>query len=249
MNSKTILLYKFFTLLVVACLATSCDKDSKCLKTSGTNITEERLVNQPFESIELNSKINLIITQDSITSLKVEAGSNLMPMISTDVLNNQLIIKSDNKCSFLRSYTKPINVYLSTPNLKKISYKGNGDITSTNVLNFPYLHIESDGGTGSVNLALISEQLNIQQHNGPADFNLLGFTKELYVYTLGTGWVFLDNLNSQTAHVSSNGTGDVTVNATNTLRVELRYIGNVNYYGNPVLSVTEHSGSGKIVKK
>ena len=249
MNTITLQFYKSFTVLVVVCLAVSCDKDNKCLKTSGNTITEERLINQPFESIELNNKINLIITQDSITSLKVEAGSNLMPMIYTDIKDNQLIIKSDNKCSFLRSYNKPINVYLSTPNLKKISYKGNGDITSTNALNFPYLTIDADGGTGSVNLALISEKLDIRQHSGSADFNLIGFTKELYVYSIGTGWFFLDNLNTQSVHVNSNGTGDITVNASNILMVELRYIGNVNYYGNPVLSVTNHSGSGVIVKK
>lgn len=249
MNNKTLQLYKFFTLLVVACLAISCDKDSKCLKTSGTNITEERLVNQSFESIELNNKINLIITQDSITSLKVEAGSNLMPMISTEIIHNQLVIKSDNKCSFLRSYTKPINVYLSTPNLKIINYKGNGDITATNVLYFPEFIINSEGGTGSVILGIVSDKINLYQHSGPADFTFVGFTKDLYVYSLGTGWFFLDNLYSQTAHVSSNGTGDVTVNTNNTLRVELRYIGNVNYFGNPVIDVTEHSGSGIIVKK
>jgi len=160
-----------------------------------------------------------------------------------------LVIKSDNKCSFLRSYSKPINVYLTTPNLKRINYKGNGNISSTNVLSFADFSIDSDGGTGSVNLALISEKLNIQQHNGPADFTLIGFTKELYVYSLGTGWFFLDNLNANSAHVSCNGLGDITVNVLNTLRIDLRYIGNVNYYGNPILDVTEHSGSGKIVKK
>lgn len=249
MKSKILQRYKIFILLVVVCLALSCDKENKCLKTSGNNITEERLVNQPFEAIELNNKINLIITQDSITSLKVEAGSNLISMITTDVINNQLIIKSDNKCSFLRSYKKPINVYLSTPNLKKISYKGNGDITSSNTLSFPNLYIESGGGTGSVNLSLISEQLDIRQHSGPADFNLVGFAKELNVYSLGAGWFFLDKLDAQFVHVSSNGTGDITVNASNTLRIELRYIGNVNYYGSPVLNVTEYSGSGLIVKK
>jgi len=248
MNSKTIQLYKIFILLVVICWATSCDKDNKCLKTSGNTIVEERLVNQSFESIELNNKINLIVTQDSVISLKVEAGSNLMPLITTDVINNQLIIKSDNKCSFLRSYSKPINVYLSMPNLKKIVYTGNGDITSTNVLSFSPLTIESFGGTGSINLALVSEQITILQHSGPADFNLIGSTKELYVYSISSGWFFLNQLNAQSVHVNSSGIGDVIVNASNTLLVELRSIGNVNYYGSPVLSITDHSGSGEVKK-
>jgi len=34
-----------------------------------------------------------------------------------------------------------------------------------------------------------------------------------------------------------------------TLLVELTSIGNVAYYGNPVLTVSVHTGSGKIIKK
>ena len=89
----------------------------------------------------------------------------------------------------------------------------------------------------------------LKQHTGPADFNIHGVSKFLYVYTNGNGWMYCQDMLADKVHVSSNGTGDVFVNAENELRVELRSIGNVNYYGNPVLNVTEHTGSGEVIKK
>lgn len=227
----------------------SCDKENTCVKTSGNNTTENRSISQQFDIIELDSKINLILRQDSVVSLQVEAGANLLPLITTAVSSNQLIIKSDNKCDFLREYNKPINVYLSIPNLKKITYKGQGNISSANTLNFPSLEIESNKGTGSINLALVTDNLKILEHTGPADFTFIGSSQNTYLYTNGNGWFHFENFNSDYVQVNTSGTGDVIVKANNSLLVELYAIGNVYYYGNPTLTVSQHTGSGEIKKR
>lgn len=245
---KTRFLYSFTTLILLSVIF-SCKKENGCLKTSGSSIVEVRQVTQPFDFIELNNKINLIITQDSLYSLKVEAGENLMPLIFTEISGNKLNIRSDNKCSFLRDYKKPINVYVSCPNIKEILYKGYGDISATNLLNFPDFMIQADGGTGTVSLPLNSTEIKIKQHAGPADFRLSGQTDNIFVYTNGMGWIYTENVVAKTGHVSSSGTGDVFVNVTDQLRVEIRHIGNVNYFGNPTVNITEQSGSGKVIKK
>lgn len=241
----SVLLSFFF---VVAMLF-SCDKENSCVKTSGPTTSEFRIITGAFDTVELNNKINLILTQDSVFSIKVEAGANLLPLITTDVIDNQLIIKSDNRCNFLRSYTKPINVYLSVPSLKKINYLGQGNISCTNLLTFPTFTIEANKATGSVNLALVNDDLRVMQHIGPADFNFIGSSKRAYLYTNGNGWLHFENFICNDAQVNSSGTGDIILNATNSLLVELYAIGNVYYYGNPMLTVSNHTGSGEIKKK
>jgi hypothetical protein len=149
----------------------------------------------------------------------------------------------------LRDYDNLVTVYLSCPNIKNIEYIGFGDITSNGVLNFPELTIDSWEGTGRVSLNLNSNNLYLKLHTGPADFSISGFSNFLYVYTNGNGWIHCENILAKKAHVSTSGTGDIFVNPEEELRVELRAIGNVNYYGNPILNVTEHSGSGQIIKK
>ncbi|MBI2280212.1 MAG: DUF2807 domain-containing protein [Bacteroidetes bacterium] len=241
--------FKLIILFTIGSLFVSCDKENTCVKTSGDTITEERAVSQSFENIELNDKINLIIRQDSVFSLKVVGGANLMPLITTEVAANQLIIKSDNKCSFLRSYDEPINVFLSVPNLKKITYKGQGNISSGNMLVYPDFTIESDKGTGSINLSLTTNNLRILQHTGPADFTVVGSSKYTYLYTNGNGWFYFENFSSDDTHVNTAGTGDAIVRSNNNLLVELYAIGNVYYYGNPTLTVSHHTGSGEVKKR
>lgn len=238
----------FIALFFLAAFSFSCDKENKCLKTSGNNTIEERTISSNFETIELNNKINLVIKQDSIFSIKVEAGANLLPLITTEVVGNQLIIKSDNKCSFLRSYNKAINVFLSTPNLKKINYKGQGNIYSGNMLSFPDFTIEANKATGSVKMGLTTNYLRILQHTGPADFTFVGSANDTYLYSLGNGWFHFENFSSNNVHVNSGGTGDFLVKANTTLLVELYSIGNVYYFGNPVLTVSKKTGSGEIKK-
>jgi len=236
-------------LAFLAVFSFSCDKDSKCLKTSGDNTSEIRTISSNFEVVELNDKINLYIKQDSVVSLRVEAGANLLPLITTEVSNNLLKIKSDNRCDFLRSYDKAINVFLSVPNLKKITYNGYGAINTVNTLTFPELVLEANKATGSIKMALITDYLKVLQHTGPADFTFYGSSKKTYLYTIGNGWFHFENFESDEVHVNTSGTGDVIVNAKSNLLVELYAIGNVYYYGNPTLTITNHTGSGEVKKR
>lgn len=239
--------FRYIILIVATIAFLGCDKNTACFKGSGTTITEVRKV-ESFEKIFLDNNINLTIKQGAEISLSVTGGENLLTRIVTKVEEGQLKIFSENKCSFLRKYDA-IDVNLTVPNLTNLDYEGHGDVVGVGELNFPEFSFDSKQGTGDVDMNLKTDQLYIRQHTGPADFKITGETKNLYAYTNGNGWVKMEGLIADFAHVSCNGTGDVFVRATNELRVELRHTGSVHYYGDPTLEVTEHTGSGKIVKK
>ena len=245
---KLINILKNTGLLLVICISIhSCDKDSNCLKGNGNVVSETRTLGASFENIYLNHNINLILKQDSTVSITVTGGSNLLSGIKTNIEGSTLKIFSDNKCSYLKSYDNSITINLSVPNLKNFEYVGFGNVSSANTLNFPDFTFDSREGTGDVSLALNSTYTYFKQHTGPADFNLSGYSKHSYVYTNGNGWFYAGSLKTENTHVSSNGTGDVFVNASNTLKIELRSMANVHYYGNPTLNITDHSGSGDII--
>jgi len=98
-------------------------------------------------------------------------------------------------------------------------------------------------------MALITDYLKVLQHTGPADFTFYGSSKKTYLYTIGNGWFHFENFESDEVHVNTSGTGDVIVNAKSNLLVELYAIGNVYYYGNPTLTITNHTGSGEVKKR
>ncbi len=227
----------------------SCGKDSVCFKGTGTIVSEQRSITNNITSISTQDNIDIVITQSAISSLVLEGGANLLPYVNTVVSGGELSISNANRCGMLRAYKIPITVYLSLPNLTHINYTGQGNITNTAVLNFPFLAIESSSGTGEINLAVNVDELSVKQHSGPADFTLTGIAAKAYVYTLGNGWFHFEHLITNQSHVSHNGTGDIFVHANDELRVELRHSGNVLYTGNANLDLTEKSGSGEVIKQ
>ena len=239
----------WFLVCVILTLTCSCGKDSTCFKGTGKTTKEQRVISADITHIDTQDNIDIIFTQSNTPNLTVEGGVNLLPFINTDISGNSLTISSDNKCSMFRDNSIPITVYLSLPNINRIDYAGKGDVISTNTLNVSSLDIESRGGTGSFNLSVNVDNLSIRQHSGPADFTFTGSANNSYVYTLGNGWFYLNYLITNTAHVNNSGTGDVAIFAINSLLIELTSIGNINYSGDPVVTISNHSGSGKLIKK
>ena len=239
----------YYLLFFTGMLFYACGKDSACFKGSGKEITEARNITAEVTKIILEDNIDLYIIQDSLPSLKLEGGENLLPYINTDVSGSELKINSDNKCGFFRDNNMPLTAYLSLPNIKQIEIFGQGDITNYGTLNFPDFSIDSRAATGSVNLKLNSNKIALRQHSGVADFTISGSSNEAYFYTLGNGWFWCENLVSNAVHVNHAGSGDVSVNAVNSLLIELTSTGNINYYGNPTVSISTHSGSGQLIRK
>ena len=225
----------------------SCGKESACFKSTGEIINEERVFSSEIETINTANNIDLIITQGSKSSLIMEGGSNIIPYINTSISGNELTISNENKCAMLRDYSIPITIYLTVKNLKKLQYTGQGTVTSANTLCFPDFIVETNSGTGSIHLNLKSTNVGIIQHTGSSDITLSGSTNSLYAYLYGTGRQNHEKLNANKVHVKNTGTGDVVVSVNNTLLIELSASGDIFYYGNPNVTIDEHSGSGKLI--
>lgn len=241
--------YCLIVLVLFITLLLSCGKDSTCFKGTGTIIKEQREIALDVTNITTEDNIDIVITQSNEASMYLEGGENLLPYIKTDVSENVLSISSDNRCGMFRDNTIPITLYISLPNIVRIDYTGQGDIISANKLDLDFLDIDSKGGTGSFTLDVDVDVLEIKQHSGPADFNFRGKVGDMYVYTLGQGWFYLDNLIANTVHVNHSGIGDVFVNVKDKLSVEMRSKGSVYYLGSPVVEVSPRLGSGLVEQK
>ena len=241
--------YLLWLLITVAMFSMSCGKESSCFKSTGKIVQEQRAVSTGVNAIIMEDNIDLVITQDSEAAMMVEGGENLLPYVNTEVSGNELKISSDNKCSFLRDYDIPITVYLSVPDLKSINYTGQGMVSCTNTLNLNEFDFETRRGTGSINMNINANKISVRQHTGPTDITISGSANNVYLYGGGNGWIYAQNLDANDVHANNAGTGDISLKASNTLLVELSSIGNINYYGDPVVTVSVHTGSGQLIKK
>ncbi len=223
-----------------------CNKSGDCFTNTGPIIKEERRVGD-FDSINVQDYVNLILSQDSINKVVVEAGQNIISGITTEVINNQLFIDNTLKCNWLRSYSKPINVYISVKNLMKIYYLSSGNITSTNILKSNVLILDIWGGCGSIDLDLGVYQGFFLLHLGTVDITLHGNCTVCSMYQGDFGTFQCKEMKTDFNYITNKGSNDCYVNVNRYLNATIGSIGNIYYTGNPD-SVTVHiNGAGQLI--
>lgn len=228
----------------------SCDKDSisNCRFSSGDITQEQRSVDE-FSNILLKDNVNLILEKSDVPGIVVEAGSNLLNGISTDVNENgTLEIVNINKCDWARDFSTPINVYLRYDNIDSIEYRSIGNITTVDTLHTDTLWIRVMEGAGSINLTIDVNRLYSELHYGTADINIDGKCGLSFVYSASFGLVDLRELITTFVYVTNRSSNNVFVNATNTIGAEISNIGDIYYAGNPTTITLEKIGSGNLIK-
>lgn len=224
----------------------SCSKDGgTCLSNTGPIITQVRPISD-FDSINVNEYVNLILTQDTLIRVSVEAGQNIINGISTEVIDRTLLIHNYNVCNWLRSYNKSINVYVSVKNLAKVTYNSSGNITTTNALESNNLWIDAWGGCGTIDLELNIYQGTFIQHMGTADFILHGVCKISSIYAGDFGFFNCKDLETGYMYIKNYGSNDCYIKVTKYLDATIGSIGSIYYRGNPDTLYTYIYGSGVV---
>ncbi len=234
-------------LLLLLLVFPSCNKDGGvCVSNTGKIILQERQVGD-FDSISMNDNVNLILTQDSVNKVVVEAGEKIIQGITTDVKNHLLIIGNQNSCNWLRSYNNPINVHVSVKNLWKVIYQSSGDLTSTNAISSDIFMVDAWGGCGTIDIQLNIQEGFFLQHMGTANFILRGLCKINSIYAGDFGSFQCKDLNTGYTFIKNYGLNECWVNATRYLDATIGSVGNIYYRGEPDTVMTHIHGSGQVI--
>lgn len=201
-----------------------------------------------FHSVKLYDNINLHLSQSAGNTLTLEAGKNLMDKIETYVNEDStLIIKNNNSCNWVRSYNKPITVYVNVTDLRKIEYRSIGNVTNDDTLRVDSLTIDVWEGAGTIELAINTVNCNANIHYGTADIFLHGKAKQGFYYMLGAGKIDASGLEVGLAYLRNWSSNNMYLWATNNMSVEIKGLGNVYYKGNPGIS-SSILGEGKLIR-
>ncbi len=181
-------LFKPLFFLLLAGMA-GCQKPS-CLSEAGPIMQTVRTA-APFSKIMLYDNINLVLKQDTIESITVEGGKNLLPQIVTTINENTLTIENKVDCNWLRRPGEKITVYASVKNLEQVDYNGSGHITSANTITSPRLFFYSYEGAGNIDVDLQAEVAGAYIHQENADITLRGSADRFFTYTNARGTIDL----------------------------------------------------------
>ena len=174
---------------------------------SGNSVTETRQLAE-FDEIEFRVAGDFKVTiAEKATPLEIDADDNILPLITTEVVDGRLIV--DSKQPFKTKHSPDFKVAVTS--LNRLIVQGAGDATVRGLDNYKF-------------------ELEI---NGSADVRLSGKSDELKIAVNGSGDVHAYELSARQTDISIAGSGDVRVSTSEALTVSITGSGDVKYIGNP----------------
>lgn len=186
------------------------------------NIQKEQRNVAAFDSISTDGAFEIEIVCQKPQSLEIAGDDNILPLVSTEVSNNVLHVKS------IRGYSvsKPIALKISLPDLKRIVSSGAGSFVVSGLKN---------------------EKLEIQSSGAP-NITTSGETKSLTIDANGAGHIDTHRLRAGRVVVDSKGVSFVEVYASEQLDVTVAGPSTVIYQGSAAVRKTVN-GPGSVTKK
>ena len=233
------------TFLICALLFTQCKKPG-CFSDSGAVVTMQR-PSPPFQQIDLQDNVNLVLTQDAVESIHVEAGEGLQGAIETKITDGVLTIKNTTDCQFLRSTSEKVTAYVAVKNLLRLNYSGSGNITTTNTLLADGITFYSDIGAGNMHISLDAKRTYAYLYGNNTDMVFTGKSDSCYAYTGQRGTIDFRNFVVKYQQIGYGSIRDGYVHATESLHVLQYFRGTLFYKGRPPMVKTEYFSTGKVL--
>ena len=225
----------------------SCKK-SGCLESAGARVTTSRTAGT-IREIRLYDNIHLLLKQDTLESINIEAGKNLEPFIETVLDKGVLTIRNKIDCSWLRDPSESTHVSVSVVQLEKLHYEGSGNVRSANTLKSKSISFYSELGAGNIEVSLQAEQTLSYIMDENADFIFHGSSNIMWSYTNSRGTLDCSDFVVKKMIIEYGGVKDATIHVTEELDAILYHKGNLYYKGDPFVRRSVQHSTGKLLRR
>ncbi len=246
---------KLVRYILVAFIFLACDSENAfdCFKKEGTIIQVDFKV-APFTKIVVFEGVRLFIEESSDQNVSVEIGENLINDVNIRVEDGTLIISDNNGCNFIREYGNTM-VYVTAPNIEEIRNSSGFAVESIGILGYPKLTLLSNEQVGEDEFHTDGDfllNLNVDEliidANGIANFYLSGNADEaeISLYS-GNSRVEAENLIVNNLRIFHRSSNKLIVNPQNSIRGEIRGIGDVISKNRPSIVEVEEFYTGTLI--
>lgn len=216
--------------------------NTESVKGSGNLETETRAVAN-IKSVALTSVGDLTIIMADQEKLEIEAEDNLLPFITSEVRNGQLILGVEENKNIQPTQSIRYTLYVNQP-LEGLAVSGLGSIRAPQI-NTDRLDVDVSGA-GDVKLdGLYAERLDVSISGLGSIYIDAGEVTQQTTQISGSGNLDAEDMLSQEAEIRISGLGNANVWVEDQLTVEISGSGNVSYFGSPSVR-QEISGIGSL---
>lgn len=210
-------------LLTIMVLLNAC---TKSIRGTGNTITETRSI-AAVNSVQLEGTAEVEIIQGNVQAVTVSGYENLVPIFLTQVNNGNLVLRFEDPYYNVRRNN--IRVTIVVPDIQMVRSNGSGQISISNFLNKPYFSA-SINGSGNIFMTNASFARTVLNINGSGDVKASGCS-------------------SNETEAEIHGSGNIEITCLQKITARIYGSGNVDYWGNPVTTDVQVSGTGKVRKR
>ncbi|SFQ16210.1 Putative auto-transporter adhesin, head GIN domain [Flavobacterium akiainvivens] len=229
----------------------SCNNENatECFRSMGATVIYEAEVTE-FTKIHVSPGIELVLKQGDAYNVTLKTGKNIREFISAQVVDGELRIENRDNCNWTRGYNST-TVYVTTPELTKITSTSQFGITSDGVLGFPNLELASeiyeDGAASYFNLTVDAENLRIDD-NKSGYYVIKGRADQIYVnLPSGDSRVELQDLELQRLGFFHRSSNDIIAAPQQEAKGQLMSTGNLVLKTHPPVVEVEQVYLGSVV--
>ena len=216
----------------------------------------------PFKAIEIHGDAQVDVWQTDGQNVTISGKSNLVELADIRVENETLMIGFKRPVHIKGAHA--LHVTVGTNRLETITAKERARVRVRGVFDMPQLIVTASDHAYVTGNQIQGDHLRVQAMNkaevdldrmqvkkleaglfDKAEVELSGAATTAQLINNGSGDLEADGLRVAQAHVQINGSGDVDLFATDTLKAEALGRGEIIYHGNPVLT---RSGNLKLIK-
>ena len=202
-------------------------------------VKSERQV-EMFESIKASAGIEVILSQDSVVKVVVEADDNLQEIIKTEVSNGTLKIFPEQP---IRSCTAK-RVYVTIKTIHSLEVSSGSEVKSQSELKMPSLGLSASSGA-KVDLALAVDRLGVEASSG-GNIGLSGSAENLDVDGSSGANINASGLQSKTCNAGASSGASLKIYVSEKIVAKTSSGGNVRVEGNPKDRNISKSSGGEV---
>lgn len=237
---------KLIVTSLVAGLFASCKFDVDLgpgLEGDGNIVTETRNTDMPFNGIEISRGLELQVEQSGETSITVIADKNLQNHITTEIVNEILIITSD--VNIDNAGSKKIVVKM--PNITSLQASSAASIKGASTIKGQNIGL-STSSAGELTLTLEAENVTAESSSG-SSMNLRGKTLKLETDTSSGSVLDAQQLLANDI-ISDASSGSVTdVHPLVSLKAQASSGSSISYHNDPKILSKDSSSGGSVSRE
>jgi hypothetical protein len=235
-----LLKHKFSLMLVAAISFAGCS--SKCIEDSGNHIVKDITVT-PFDEIEIDGPVKLVLRQDSSFKIAISADSNIIDKIKTSVSGEKFKVSLDpmQYCG-----SDSIVIHAGIGALTEVKAAGASKVYSEGALHVGDIDMKLSGAT-ELNLNLYAGKVKTES-DGAARLTLSGQAGAHELDSKGVLELNAFDFVVAQYDIDIQGTGKSNINVLNDLKVKTSGSSTIYYKGNPKNVSDKKSGTSKLEK-